>query len=780
MFKAQKHSISRKLTWMNMLVSGAALLLACAAFIAFDMITFRQAMLRNLSTQAQIIGSNSVSALLFNDPQSAENTLLALKAAPNILSAQVYLPDGRPFASYSRDRDRHSPVLPPIPSRQTETHWIEDNQIALVRLIVLDGKPVGAVYIRSDLQELNSRFQRYAAIAAIVLSACLLAALLISSIFRRAVADPIVDLSKIAKVVSQDKNYSVRATPIRSPAELAILIDAFNEMLAQIQQSESALRMARDGLEQRVRERTAELEAAKRDVEDFSRSVLLAKEEVERGSKFKDQFLSTMSHELRTPLNAVLGFSDLLADERYGPLNDRQQRYVTHIHTGGKHLLKLISDILDLSKIEAGRMELTREHVTVASAFAEVISGLHPLAEKKSQALLQKVEPNLHVYADAMRFKQILMNLVANAIKFTPEDGRIELVARRVEDQVRMEVRDNGPGIPPDQQQRIFEAFVRLTQTGSATEGTGLGLAITSRLVELHGSKLGIESQPGEGTSFYFSLPLVAIIPDQPPETLVPVPRARKAPRILVIEDNEVTGQLIQSQLTSSGYETLRCAQPERATEIAAEHQPDAITLDLLMQPVHGLEVLLQLKNDPRTSKIPVIVVTIVDQPGVGTALGADEYLIKPVDKATLLAAVERCLRSRGGAAPARPILVVEDDVSTLEVIVELLKANGYAVSTAMDGEQARVSVAQFLPELVILDLVLPKMSGFELLAEWRSNPRTADLPVFVLTSKDLTKEEEKYIHAHAESLFRKQNSWREPLIKQLERVVTSLSLENA
>src|SRR5882672_908706 len=393
--------------------------------------------------------------------------------------------------------------------------------------------------------------------------------------------------------------------------------------------------------------------------------MLRAKEEAVRASKFKDQFLSTMSHELRTPLNAVLGFSDLLADERYGTLNDRQQRYVAHIHTGGKHLLSLISDILDLSKIEAGRMELTREDVTVASAFAEVISGPHPLAEKKSQALLQKVEPNLHVYADAMRFKQILMNLVANAIKFTPERGRIELVARRVQDQARMEVRDDGPGIPPDQQQRIFEAFVRLTQTGSATEGTGLGLAITSRLVELHGSKLAIESQPGEGTSFYFSLPLVAIIPDQPPETLVPVPRARKAPRILVIEDNEVTGQLIQSQLTSSGYETLKCAQPERATEIAAEHQPDAITLDLLMQPVHGLEVLLQLKNDPRTSTIPVIVVTIVDQPGVGTALGADEYLIKPVDKATLLAAVERCLRSRGGAAPARTILVVEDDVST-------------------------------------------------------------------------------------------------------------------
>jgi PAS domain S-box-containing protein len=509
-------------------------------------------------------------------------------------------------------------------------------------------------------------------------------------------------------------------------------------------------------------------------------ALVRAKEEAERATKFKDQFLSTMSHELRTPLNAVLGFSDLLADERYGPLNDRQRRYIDHIHTGGKHLLKLISDILDLSKIEAGRMELTREDVTVAAAFTEVISALYPLAEKKSQALLQEVDANLRVLADVMRFKQVLMNLAANAIKFTPEGGRVELAARQVEDQVRIEVRDNGPGIPPQQQQRIFEAFFRLTETGTATEGTGLGLAITARLVELHGSKLGIESQPGEGSCFYFLLPLVALIPDRLSQTSVNVPRARKAPRILIVEDNAVTGQLIQSQLASSGYETLKCTQPERATEMAAEHRPDAITLDLLMQPMHGLEVLLQLKNDPRTSKIPVIVVTIVDQPGVGTALGADEYLIKPVDKATLLAAVERCLRSRGGAAPTRTILVVEDDVSTLEMIVELLKVYGYAVSTATDGAQARASVAQSLPELVILDLVLPKMSGFELLAEWRSNPRTAELSVFVLTSKDLTKEEEKYIHAHAESLFRKQNSWREPLIKQLERVVTSLSLENA
>jgi CheY-like chemotaxis protein len=194
------------------------------------------------------------------------------------------------------------------------------------------------------------------------------------------------------------------------------------------------------------------------------------------------------------------------------------------------------------------------------------------------------------------------------------------------------------------------------------------------------------------------------------------------------------------------------------------------------MKPVHGLELLLQLKNDPRTVKIPVIVVTIADQPAIGGALGADEYLVKPVDKQTLLSAVERCLRSRGGAASVRPILVVEDDRSTREVVVDLLSAFGYAVNTACDGAEARASVAQSLPALVILDLVLPKMSGLELLAEWRANPRTSELSVFVLTSKDLSKEEERYIHANAESLFLKHSSWREALINQLERVVTPVA----
>jgi len=772
MVQAKNHSISRRLTWMNMFVSAAALMMACTAFVAYDKVTFRETMVRNLSTQAQIIGSNTVSALVFNDPQSAENTLTALKASPNILSAVIYTPDARPFASYSRDSGGQIPALPSISSGQTEIHLLSNKEMVLARSIVFQGKPIGTVYIRSDVEELNQRLKRYVGIAAIVLAVSLIAALLVSPIFRRAVAEPIVHLADIARIVSRDKNYSIRATPTRSSGELTILIDAFNEMLTQIQQSEGALRKAHDGLEQRVQERTAELETAKSELEAFSHSILRAKEEVERASKFKDQFLSTMSHELRTPLNAVLGFSDLLADERYGSLNDRQKRYVNNIHTGGQHLLKLISDILDLSKIEAGRMDLAIQEVLIESAFADVVSTLKPLAEKKSQTLVQNSAPHLIVRADITRLKQMLMNLAGNAIKFTPEGGRIELAAHETNGQIRVEVRDNGPGIPPEEQSHIFQAFYRLRHPGAAIEGTGLGLAITQRLAELHGSTLGLESQSGQGSCFYFSLSIGAPFRQSQPTEAKVRTRAGEAPKILVIEDDRDAALLIQANLASAGYESVVCDRPQDAVKMVAEVKPDVITLDLLMKPSSGWEVLLLLKRDPQTTSIPIIVISIVDQPAIGTTFGADEYLVKPVEKTSLLAAVRRCLGVKQGAPSQRPILVVEDDTSTREIIAELLTTQGYAVTTAENGEQARAQMATSLPELVILDLMLPKVSGFELLAEWRSKPRTADLPVFVLTSKDLTGEEEQYLRKHAESLFHKKQSWQQELSDQLQRVL--------
>jgi signal transduction histidine kinase/DNA-binding response OmpR family regulator len=774
------NSISRKLTWMNMLVSGAALLLACAAFIAYDMLIFRATMVRNLSTQAQIIGSNSVSALLFNDQQSAENTLSALKAAHNILSAEIYSTDGRLFASYSRDPGAHVLTIPSLPSGQLEIHGFQNEEVVLVRSIVFEGKATGTVCIRSDVKELDSSLKRYVGIASIVLSVCLVAALFVSSIFRRAVAEPIIHLADVARAVTREKNYSVRARRTRGSSELAILIDAFNEMLAQIQQNEKALREARDDLEQRVKERTAELEKTKSEVEAFSFSILRAKEELERASKFKDQFLSTMSHELRTPLNAVLGFSELLTEERYGSLNERQQRYVKHIHTGGKHLLSLINDILDLSKIEAGRLQLTIADVLVPTCFAEVVDTMRPLADKKSQTLLPQAPLGLSVRADPTRFKQVLMNLVGNAIKFTPEGGEIRLSAHRLDGAVRVEVRDSGPGIPVEEQQHIFEAFYRLGETDKKTEGTGLGLAITKRLVELHGGNLGLESQPGAGSCFYFTLPGAEVAESQEGPASRGEIQIPEFARILVIEDDRAAAQLLQSHLVSAGYEVTLCDRPERALEMAAELQPSAVTMDIIMKPVNGWELLSNFKTDPRTAQIPVVLVTVVDQPATGAALGADEYIMKPVQKATLLAAVERCLNHRRRIGQRRPILVVEDDAPTREFVAELLSKRGYAVTLAADGGEARTRVAESLPELVILDLILPEVSGFQLLAEWRTNSRTADLPVFVLTSKDLTPEEHDYIRTHSGLLLQKQQAWQETLIAQLRRTLPGVLSEKS
>jgi CheY-like chemotaxis protein len=405
---------------------------------------------------------------------------------------------------------------------------------------------------------------------------------------------------------------------------------------------------------------------------------------------------------------------------------------------------------------------------------------LRPLADKKSQTLLVHSSQDLSVRADATRFKQVLMNLVGNAIKFTPEGGKIELAAQQLGEVVRVEVRDSGPGIPLEEQKRIFEAFHRLRQSDKTSEGTGLGLAITLRLVELHGGRLGLESQPGSGSCFYFTLPITPTLQrEEIPNTKLGL-RPSGSPRILVIEDDLAAAQLLHSQLVSSGYEVVFCDNRAHAVEMAAELQPDAITLDIMMKPVNGWELLSELKSDIRTAKIPVIIVTTVDQPATGALLGADEYIVKPIEKATLLAAVERCLNLRGQMGRGRPILVVDDDAPTREFIAEMLSKHGYVVTTAADGFEARAQVAASLPELVILDLIMPNLSGFQLLTEWRGDSRTADLPVFVLTSKDLTATEKEYLRTNTGAFFCKQERWQDALIRQLQRAVPPVLAEKS
>ncbi|HVU47022.1 MAG TPA: response regulator [Terracidiphilus sp.] len=770
-------SIAQRLTLMNMLVCTVVLLLACASFIGYDLVTFRTARVNNLSTQAQMISANCITALLFNDSDSANKTLSALKADPQIISAVIYTPDGEPFAMYSRSGRDRAPTLASIPHGRHESDWIRNNEVQLARLIEFDGKTTGIVYLRSDAQALMQRLKLYAGIASVILLICLLAALGVSSIFRRSVAEPIAHLADAAREVSLSKESSLRLPQLHGYGEVSILIDSFNQMMTEIEKGKQNLQKAHDELEHRVEERTAELVAAQKEVEAYSQSVLRAKEDVERASRFKDQFLSTMSHELRTPLNAVLGFSELLTDSRYGPLTERQARYINHINASGKHLLRLINDILDLSKIEAGRLQLNLERVHVDVCCAEVCESLQPLVDKNAHQLIQNVAPGLAVNADGTRFKQMLVNLLGNAIKFTPKGGKIELVARPAGDMVQIEVRDSGPGIPPEEKQRIFEAFHRMRQSDKASEGTGLGLAITRRLVELHGGQLDVESQPGMGSCFHFTLPSVRSSEIEEDSIAGLSISSKKAAKILIIEDDPSAADLLESQLSSAGYEVVVCTQPEKAYEVATELRPAVITLDVVMLPVNGWDVLAKLKSDPRTAGIGVVMVTVMDQKSAGTLLGADEYIVKPVDKFILLAAVERCLRRRNLSQAGQSILVVEDDTATREFIVDLLSRDGYKVSAAADGTQAISKVQASRPDLVILDLILPEVSGFKLIAQWRKDSPTAGMPIFVLTNKDLTAEEKGFLHANTGALISKHEQWREELIRQIERMQHSTAL---
>lgn len=482
MLRIRDYPISKKLTWMNVLVSGAALLLACSAFVAYDRIAFRETLVRSLSTQAQIVGFNGVAALEFNDPQSAENTLSALKAAPNIVSASIVAVDGRPFAAYRRERGEQ--ILTPlsIPVGQTEAHELKDGQILLAHSIVFRGKPAGTVYIRSDLREMDDRLKRYAVIAALVMLTSLTAALFVSSIFKRAVAQPIVQLADLARIVSRDKNYSIRAAPSGNRDELAILIGAFNEMLTQIQGRDAALQVVHNELEQRVQERTAQLSDANKELEAFTYSV---------------------SHDLRAPLRHVDGFSRLLLEEHADRLDAEGKRMLERVREGTQHMGALVDDLLNLSRVS--RREVNPLVTDLNTIVGEVVTELKPTCQGREVEF--RVGRLAFAQCDPGLIRQVFTNLLSNAIKFTRprKQAVIEIGQTEHEGHSTVFVRDNGVGFSMKYADKLFGVFQRLHRAEDF-EGTGVGLVTVQRIIQKHGGRVWVEAEIDKGATFYFTV----------------------------------------------------------------------------------------------------------------------------------------------------------------------------------------------------------------------------------------------------------------------------------
>jgi signal transduction histidine kinase/ActR/RegA family two-component response regulator len=644
----QNLSIKRKLMLITMLTSSAALVLSSVSFLIYDLISFRHQLSQDLMTQAEISGFNSGAAMAFKDESAATATLSALTAKEDIVSAALYSPEGKMFAHYFRTDSILPTELPP--HSQEKGYRFQGGYLEVFQPVTMNRERVGTLFLRSDMRQWSIRARRYTSIIIIVVLICSSLALLLSSKLQKLISKPILHLEDTMRMVSSNKNYEIRATRFYGD-EIGRLIDGFNTMLSEIQHRDTALQRANNELQTSTHELEVEIIHRKRTQEEL----LTAKQAAEQANRAKSAFLANMSHELRTPLNAIIGYSEMLEEEV------RDSGKITHvqdlqkIQAAGKHLLSLINDVLDLSKIEAGKMGLHLETFDVSPMIEEMVTTLQPAIEKNTNAFHLRMQEDMGtMQADITKVRQILLNLLSNACKFT-DHGTVSLDVDRMvtagNDWIRFRVGDTGIGITAEQQENLFQEFAQAdVSIARKYGGTGLGLAISHRFVQLMKGHITVESVPGQGSVFTVQLPAQAAVEQtenmQSAETGGAMGASLRdktdADTILVIDDDLAVRDLMSRSLTKLGFRVVAAASGEEGLRLAKQLRPLVITLDVIMPDWDGWTVLNKLKADSDLAEIPVIMVTIVDNEAMGRDLGASSYLIKPVDRERLVTLIQR------------------------------------------------------------------------------------------------------------------------------------------
>jgi signal transduction histidine kinase/CheY-like chemotaxis protein len=543
-------------------------------------------------------------------------------------------------------------------------------------------------------------------------------------------------------------------------------------------------------------ERERRLERLARELEIVNGEIADKNQMLEASSRHKSEFLSSMSHELRTPLNAIIGFSEMLKDGFAGELTPRQLSYVGHIFDGGQHLLALINDILDLSKIEAGKVELAFEPLELRPLLADSLLVVGEKARARRVRLLVDAENGSdRLCADARRLKQILHNLLSNAVKFTPADGRATLGARRVDRDraasalpgfasghrvplpasafdafVEITVRDSGIGLQPQDMQRLFTPFTQIADPRTrGVEGTGLGLAMVRSLAELHGGAVAVSSEPGRGSCFTVWLPWRE--PADEAAAARPVAGRRRERLALVIEDDDRAATLMCLQLQAQGFHTRRVATAEEALALGEDLVPDLVTLDILLPGMDGWEFLARMKQLPRWESVPVVVVSVLGEGGRGFALGASLTLQKPMRVDELQRGLERLGFTGGG--PGATALVVDDDARAVELVARPLQQLGCVVLRAYGGAEGIELARRCGPDMIMLDLEMPDVSGFEVVNALKRDPATAGIPIVIITARDLGPAERQRLSGHILELVDKTEFDEGRFIGEVRRALT-------
>ena len=542
--------------------------------------------------------------------------------------------------------------------------------------------------------------------------------------------------------------------------------------------------------------RVDELSRLTSELDRRSTELAEANRRIQEANRAKSQFLANMSHELRTPLNSIIGFSEILGEKLDGRIEPRFSRFLHNILSSGRHLLGLINDILDLSKIEAGKMELIFEPVAIGNIVHGVESVMHGVAARRRIHVVVEVAENLPaIVADPPRIKQVLYNLLSNAVKFSPEGSTVELRARMAGRTIpdaaggsvpalELEVVDQGLGIRTEDRQLIFEEF-RQVDGGTTRNmgGTGLGLALVKRFVEMHGGEIEVESELGKGSIFRVFLPLDAERAisrhgmDDPISFGFQVARVRAAderaaegiPLVLVAEDDEIFSRALEGDLQAAGYRVLRARDGDEALALATRERPAAITLDLVLPGRDGWEVLKQLKSDPVTATVPVIIVSLIENHELGFALGADDYFLKPLDRERFLLRMRELAPPEGDARAA--VLLIDDDPQVHEILELELTEAGYELHSATSARAGLEIAARMRISVVVLDLVMDGMDGFQAAQALRREPATAATPILVFTSKELSADDRARLAGSANALFSKAPDDRKALLRAIHEL---------